>query len=88
MHRSLDRDSTTGVDRYARITVRLMQLKGAILLEQISKTIMSAVLPHSNTPSAPTSNPTGASLGQFMSSYSGTQRLGLSSQTGSLSLIQ
>lgn len=46
MHRSLDRDSTTAVDTCAPITVRLMQLKRAILLEQISKCAMSAIPPY------------------------------------------
>lgn len=50
MHRSLDRDSTTAVDTCAPITVRFMQLRKAILFENISKCVMSAIsasLPYS-----------------------------------------
>lgn len=74
MHRSLDRDSTTGVHTYAPITARSMQLKRAILLEQISKSVTSApcltlmLRLHQNQ------NAIGANLGQFTSSYSGTWR--------------
>lgn len=69
MHRSLDRDSTTAVDTCAPITVRFMQLKRAILLEQISKCAMSAIPPYFHTLSAPISIPIRANLGQIMSSY-------------------
>lgn len=75
MHRSLDRDSTTAVDTCAPIIMRFMQLRVVILSEQISKHVMSSISPPFHTSSTPISIPICANLGQFMSSYSGTQQL-------------
>lgn len=76
MHRSLDRDSTTAVDTCAPVTVRFMQLRRAILSEQISRCcyVSNPALTPINS-SAPTSITIRANLGQSMSSYPGTRRL-------------